>query len=98
MAYYDPDHFDSGASFGMEPDALATAYARATPGGQFQGIAQPPSRRRTTRARAAADPRANAGAFFGLAGNALPQQRQALSGGFAALRILNEQQANPTAL
>lgn len=97
MAYYDPNRFDNGASFGMEPDALATAYARATPTGQFQGIAQPASRRRPTRARAA-DPHTNAGAFFGLAGNALPQQRQALSGGFAALRILNEQQANPTAL
>lgn len=95
MAYYNPDRFDNGASFGMEPDALATAYARATPTGQFQGIAQPASRRRATRARAI-DPHANAGAFFGL--NGLAQQRQAPSGGFAALRILNEQQANPAVL
>lgn len=108
MAYYDPDSFlGNGAFLGMEPDALSTAYARATGGrqsvaannngGGFRGIAQPPTGRRTARARTT-KPRANPGAFFGLAGNALSQygeQSTPLSGGFAALNILNEQPANP---
>ncbi|QBZ80978.1 hypothetical protein pclt_cds_379 [Pandoravirus celtis] len=107
MAYYDPDSFLGNDAFlGMEPDALPTAYARApndrqlataNNGRGFQGLAQPPTRRRTARARTT-NPRTNAGAFFGLAGNALsPYEEQSapLSGGFAALNILNEQPANP---
>lgn len=107
---YSP-YYDNGAAFGMEPDALATAYARAVAAesvqqprsggaGSFRGMAQAPRRRAAPRARstdgAAA---ANDGPFGGAPRRRTQATRAAspLTGGFAALRILNEQTANPTA-
>lgn len=94
-----------GAALGMEPDALAAAYARALgvqppasrsdSGGGFRGIAAPPRR------RAAA--KVNAPAFAAVPVSAPRASRRSTSkrpdpstlhGGFAALHILNEQPAN----
>ncbi|AGO84063.1 hypothetical protein psal_cds_382 [Pandoravirus salinus] len=107
MAYYDPDSFlGNGAFLGMEPGAFPAAYARApndrqppagNNGGRFRGIAQPPTKGRTARARTV-NSRASPGAFFDPAGDALPQyeeQPERLSGGFRKLVILGEQPADP---
>lgn len=94
-----------GAALSMEPDALAAAYARALGAqgpvsrrpndtGGFRGIAAPPRRRAVARADVAAGgapvsaPRATR--------RSAPKRpdASALRGGFAALRILNEQPAN----
>ncbi|AVK76986.1 hypothetical protein pmac_cds_298 [Pandoravirus macleodensis] len=95
-----------GAALGMEPDALAAAYARAlgvqppvsrssSSGGGFRGIAAPPRR------RAAA--KTNAPAFAAVPASAPRASRRstskrpdpsALRGVFAVMPILNEQPAN----
>nr|UDO47651.1 hypothetical protein [Pandoravirus massiliensis] len=93
------DAFGGGA-LAAEPDALTAAYARALgaqgpvnqPGGGFRGMVAPTRRRAATRDEP-----------MGLGAPAASRRRgaskrpdpSALSGGFAALNILNEQMANP---
>ncbi|AVK75927.1 hypothetical protein pneo_cds_320 [Pandoravirus neocaledonia] len=96
----------AGAALGMEPDALAAAYARAlgahgpisrrsNDAGGFRGIAAPPRRRATMSTGTAVNNSAPVSAPRATRRTAAKRvDASALQGGFAALHILNEQPAN----